>query len=77
MEIRQLRYFVTLANELHFRRAAERLNITQPPLSQSIKLLEEDIGTLLLDRGRKRMVKLTPAGDALYKHATQILKDVD
>lgn len=77
MEIRQLRYFVTLANELHFRRAAERLNITQPPLSQSIKLLEEDIGTPLFDRGRKRMVKLTPAGDALYKHATQILKDVE
>ena len=77
MEIRQLRYFATLANELHFRKAAERLNITQPPLSQSIKLLEAEIGTRLFERGRKRMVKLTPAGEALYISALRIIRDVE
>lgn len=77
MEIRQLRYFVTLANELHFRRAAERLNITQPPLSHSIKLLEQDIGALLFERGRKRMVTLTAAGEALYTRANKILQDIE
>ena len=77
MEVRQLRYFVTLANELHFRKAAERLNITQPPLSQSIKLLEAEIGASLFERGRKRMVKLTPAGEALFISANRILKEVE
>lgn len=77
MELRQLRYFVTLAHELHFRKAAELLNITQPPLSQAIKLLEEEIGAPLLERGRKRVVTLTPAGKSLYASALQILKEVD
>ncbi|WP_286828287.1 MULTISPECIES: LysR family transcriptional regulator [Kordiimonas] len=77
MEFRQLRYFVTLAHELHFRKAAEILHITQPPLSQAIKLLEEEIGEPLFERGRKRAVTLTPAGKSLYDSALRILKDVD
>ena len=77
MELRQLRYFVTLARLLHFRRAAEELHITQPPLSQTIKQLEAEIGALLLERGRKQVVKLTPAGEAFYDHAQQILERVE
>ena len=77
MELRQLRYFITLASELHFRKAAETLNITQPPLSQSMKLLEAEIGTPLFERGRKRMVKLTPAGEVLYANAPRILKQLE
>lgn len=77
MEFRQLRYFVTLANELHFRKAAERLHITQPPLSHSIKLLEAEIGTPLLIRGRRTTVKLTAAGEALYISSKRIIKEVE
>lgn len=77
MDVRQLRYFACLARELHFRKAAESLNITQPPLSQAIKLLEADIGTPLFERGRKRLVTLTPAGEALLTKAHHILKEVE
>lgn len=75
MELRQLRYFVVLAEELHFRRAAERLFISTPTLSQQIKVLERELGGPLLVREPR--VELTAAGAVLLRTGKDVLRAMD
>ncbi|MGG0241020.1 LysR family transcriptional regulator [Bacillus rhizoplanae] len=77
MDIRQMRYFIAIVEERQISAAAHRLHITQPPLSQQLKAMEQELGTKLVERSGK-FLELTQAGQALYKYAlkmTQLLEE--
>ena len=76
MELRHLRYFVAVAEECHFTRAANRLRIAQPALSRQIRDLEEELGCILLDR-QARNLTLTASGEALLKEARKLLGETE
>jgi DNA-binding transcriptional LysR family regulator len=76
VDIRQLKYFLAIAQEGQVTRAAKQLNMEQPPLSRQLKLMEEDIGVMLFERNRMRL-KLTAAGEALRQKALLLLLQFD
>jgi DNA-binding transcriptional LysR family regulator len=76
MELRHLRYFIAVAEERSFSRAAERLHVSQPPLSRQIRNLETELGVKLLDRNRQG-VRLTNFGNATLTRARALIRDAD
>src|SRR4051794_19502431 len=76
MELRHLRYFVAVAEELHFRRASERLHVAQPAVSEQIRKLEAELGVPLLSRTH-RSVALTASGTVLLEEARRVLRQAD
>jgi DNA-binding transcriptional LysR family regulator len=77
MDIRRLQYFLAVAEEGQITKAAKRLHMAQPPLSQQLKLLEAELGVQLIERSDRHNIKLTDAGQALRNRAEQIMTLVD
>src|ERR1700745_3482776 len=76
VELRHLRYFVAVAEELHFRRAADRLHVAQPAVSEQVRKLEAELGVTLLNRSHHR-VSLTDAGSAMLVEAHRVLRQAE
>lgn len=76
MDIKQLQYFIAVSEQMNFSKAAERLHISQPSLSNAIKKLEHEIGSPLLDRNTRNL-QLTEAGEVLFERAKVIVKNME
>ena len=77
MDIRQLKYFLAIAEEGNITKASERLFMAQPPLSRQLKLMENELGVTLFDRTNKKNILLTPQGRVFLKNARKILYNID